>query len=150
MSDLRELYQETLLDHGRHPRNFGPLPDANAQAEGDNPLCGDRLSLQLRLEDGRVQEARFQGSGCAIAMASASMMTAAVRGRSVAECESLFETFRTRLTRAEAPAPSAPELGKLIVFDGVRAFPVRIKCATLAWHTLHAALTRSGEPISSE
>jgi nitrogen fixation NifU-like protein len=150
MSELRELYQETLLDHGRRPRNFGETPDANAHAEGDNPVCGDRLSLWLRLHEGQVQAASFQGSGCAIAMASASMMTEAIRGRSVAECEALFAAFRTRLTSAEPPAPAAPELGKLIVFDGVRAFPVRIKCATLAWHTLHAALSRATDPVSLE
>ena len=141
MSDLRELYQEVILDHSKRPRNFGLRPGANRAARGDNPLCGDRLSLALEVADGIVKEARFEGSGCAISVASASLMTEVVRGLPVAEAERLFERFH-RLLTSDAPAAEVGDLGKLEVFSGVREYPIRVKCATLAWHTLHAALER--------
>lgn len=154
MSDLRELYQETIFDHYRRSRNCHALPDANRRAEGYNPLCGDRIALYLRIEDGIVKEVGFEGAGCAIATASASLMTEALKGRTEAEVEALFERFHAMAT-APADRPLADEsgLGKLAVLAGVREFPARIKCATLAWHTLHAALHDEGDksdPVSTE
>jgi nitrogen fixation NifU-like protein len=149
MTDLRDLYEEVILDHGRRPRNFGPLVQANRHAEGVNPLCGDRLSLHLRMEDGVIREARFEGSGCAISTASASLMTEALKGRSEAEARALFEAFHGMLTGEAAAAPGAA-LGKLEVLAGVREFPTRIKCATLPWHTLEAALRQAEQPVSTE
>lgn len=146
MPELRELYQEVILDHGRKPRNFGPLAGANRHAEGFNPLCGDRLQLHLRLEDGVIAEARFEGAGCAISTASASLMTEALKGRSESEARLLFDSFHALLTTGEAKAP----LGKLAVLAGVREFPVRVKCATLAWHTLDAALRQADAAVSKE
>lgn len=148
MTDLRDLYQEVILDHGRRPRNFGPLAGANRHAEGFNPLCGDRLTLHLKVEDGVIREARFEGSGCAISTASASLMTEALKGRSEAEAVAMFGAFHDMLTGPEG-AGTAP-LGKLEVLAGVREFPTRVKCATLAWHTLDAALHRSDTPVSTE
>ena len=145
MSDLLELYQEVILDHNKRPRNFGQLPDADRVAEGHNPLCGDRLTLYVASDGDRVDDLRFEGSGCAISTASASLMTEAVKGKTVAEAKALFEAFHELLTgdpsvRGEA----AVELGKLAVFTGVREYPVRVKCATLAWHTLQSALGDGG------
>lgn len=151
MSDLMDLYQEIILDHNRKPRNFGPIERPDHQAEGYNPLCGDQLKVYLALDGDRIDDVRFDGSGCAISKASASLMTEAIKGKTLAEAESLFEGFHELLTgdpsvRGEAPA----ELGKLAVFEGVREFPVRVKCATLAWHTLHAALAGDAEQVSTE
>ncbi len=145
-SELRELYQEVILDHSRKPRNFRELEAASAQADGFNPLCGDRLTVFLRLEDGVVKEASFKGAGCSISTASASMMTEAVRGKTKAEAEALFERFHALITAPpdKAQENQAPELGKLTVFSGVCEFPVRVKCASLAWHTLKAALNDEG------
>jgi nitrogen fixation NifU-like protein len=137
MSDLRDLYQELILDHGRKPRNFRRIEHATAHAEGHNPLCGDRLSLALVLKGERVEDAAFQGSGCAISTASASLMTEAVRGKSRQEVEHLFGRFHDVVT---GQSEAGDDLGKLAVFEGVREFPMRVKCATLAWHTLKAAL----------
>lgn len=137
MSDLSDLYQETIIDHSKRPRNKGSLQEATHSAEGYNPLCGDRLTLQLHLEDGRVTGVAFQGSGCAISTASASLMTDAIKGKTPEEAEKTFRQFHQLLTEDK---PAASELGKLAVFSGVRAYPMRVKCATLAWHTLHAAL----------
>ncbi len=148
MSELRDLYQEVILDHSRHPRNLGKPPHYSHKAEGYNPLCGDRLTLYLDLDGDTVRDAAFEGSGCAISTASASMMTEAVKGKSRPEVEALFEAFHQMLTRDDAPA--GERLGKLAVFEGVREFPVRVKCATLAWHTLKAALERREEPVSTE
>jgi nitrogen fixation protein NifU and related proteins len=149
--DLRDLYQEVILDHNRRPRNFGPLPESNRSAEGHNPLCGDRVTVHLRVEDGRVEGIRFQGSGCAISTASASLMTEALRGKSVEEAHALFHQFHHLLTKG---ADDPTVLGKLAVFAGVREFPIRVKCATLAWHTLEAALAQTdrpaGQPVSTE
>ncbi len=149
MEDLGELYQELILDHYRNPRNFGTLPGANRSARGHNPLCGDRLDLAVLLEGDRIADLRFRGSGCAISTASASLMTEAVKGRARPEALALFEKFHRKVTGREAEG--APEdLGKLDVFAGVREFPVRVKCATLAWHTLKAALEGDAGTVSTE
>jgi len=145
-SDLRHLYQEVIIDHSRRPRNYGPLVTANHHAEGFNPLCGDRLTVHLKLADGIVEAAQFEGAGCAIATASASLMTEAVKGRSVAQAEALVTQFRALVTGEVDSIP----MGKLDVLSGVREFPARIKCATLAWHALHAALSGRAEPVSTE
>jgi nitrogen fixation NifU-like protein len=141
MADLRELYQEVILDHTRRPRNFGKLDAASAKADGYNPLCGDRITVYVAVEGDRVRDVRFEGSGCSISTASASLMTEAMRGKTLAEADALFERFHRLLTAPDASADSeAALLGKLAVMGGVREVPVRVKCATLAWHTLRAAL----------
>ena len=145
-AELQDLYQEVILDHNRRPRNFRAL-DAGRKAEGYNPLCGDRLTVYLRVEDGTIADASFQGSGCAISKASASLMTESVKGKSVADAEALFGRFQRMITAA-ADGP-ADQLGKLTALAGVRQFPVRVKCASLAWHTLKAALDRK-EGVSTE
>ncbi|HVB39966.1 MAG TPA: SUF system NifU family Fe-S cluster assembly protein [Terriglobales bacterium] len=153
MSQLGDLYQELIIDHSKRPRNFGPLPEANHQAEGFNRMCGDRVTVMVELEGERVRQVRFQGSGCAISTASASLLTEAVKGKTRAEAEALFQRFHALVTgvigkdtgqgngQDAAPAAGVPELGKLAVFSGVSEYPARVKCASLAWHTLHAALT---------
>ena len=150
MSDLRDLYQEVILDHNKRPRNFHTIAQADRKAEGFNPLCGDKLTLYLRLDGDRICDASFLGSGCAISKASASLMTDAVKGKTVAEAERLFEQFHRMVTAPPDVEPDVASLGKLSVFEGVREFPVRVKCASLAWHTLHAALEAKGEPVSTE
>ncbi|MCP3726341.1 MULTISPECIES: Fe-S cluster assembly sulfur transfer protein SufU [Paraburkholderia] len=150
MSDLRDLYQETIFDHYRRPRNCHTVPGATHSAEGYNPLCGDRVTLYLRIEDGVVKDAGFEGAGCAIATASASLMTEALKGRTQAEVEALFERFHAMATAPSDRPASAEGLGKLAVLAGVREFPARIKCATLAWHTLHAALRDERGTVSTE
>ena len=147
MSDLSELYQEVILDHNRRPRNFRVLDAPTHRAEGYNPLCGDRLNLFVQVDGDTISDVTFQGSGCAISKASASLMTDAVKGHSVAEARDLFERFHRMVTTP----PDAPveDLGKLSVLAGVREFPVRVKCASLAWHTLKAALSRE-EKASTE
>lgn len=151
MSDLRDLYQEVIFDHYRQPRNRGVLAGANRRAEGYNPLCGDRITLSLRIEDGVVKDARFDGEGCAIATASASLMTEQLIGKTEAQLEALFGRFHAMLLGpGEEAAAGAAELGKLAVLAGVREFPTRVKCATLAWHTLHAALHDRQQPVSTE
>jgi nitrogen fixation protein NifU and related proteins len=149
--DLTELYREVILDHNRHPRNFGRLDPADAQADGHNPLCGDRLTITLRRDGERVSDLKFEGNGCAISMASASLMTEAVKGHTRAEIDALFRHMHAVLTGAPAPTP-APDLGKLAALSGVREFPVRVKCASLCWHTLNAALAESdaATPVSTE
>ena len=149
MSDLRELYQEVILDHSRRPKNVGVLPGADHTAEGYNPLCGDRLSVSLKMDGDVITDVRFQGSGCAISRASASLMTDSVKGKSVPEVQRLFEQFRQMVT-GEADPPPMDTLGKLKVFAGVRAYPTRVKCATLAWHTLRAAVEASDTLVSTE
>lgn len=153
MSDLRDLYQEVILDHNKSPRNFRELPGADRRAHGDNPLCGDVVTVYVGLDDETLREVTFQGSGCAISQASASMMTDAVRGKSVAEARALAERFRSLLTEDGGPGaepPDAAALGKLAVFTGVKEYPMRVKCATLPWHTLAAALERKQEIVSTE
>lgn len=142
MSDLRELYQEVIFDHNRHPRNFGKLADANRRADGNNPLCGDSLSLYLKVENDVITDIRFEGMGCAISTASASLMTERLKGMKVADAEGLFRKFHAVVT--ESGEGEGPELGKLSVLTGVRDYPARVKCATLAWHTLEAALHNQG------
>ena len=149
MNELDDLYQEVLLDHYRRPRNYGPLDNADRDVEGYNPLCGDRLRLRLRLDGGRVAEVCFEGSGCAISTASASMMTEAIRGLAVAEALELTRRFQALVTGAP-DAPPAEELGELAALGGVREFPMRVKCATLAWHALRSALTEDGGQVSTE
>jgi nitrogen fixation protein NifU and related proteins len=150
MPDLRELYQETILDHSRRPRNFRLIDDADRKAEGLNPLCGDRVTIFVRLEDGAMKDVSFQGSGCAISTASASMMTEKVKGKTAEEALSLFEGFHDLVTGKSDAAGNGSELGKLQVFSGVSEFPIRVKCATLAWHALKAALTGSTHAVSTE
>ncbi|EEA03238.1 SUF system FeS assembly protein, NifU family [Burkholderia sp. H160] len=151
MSSLRDLYQEVIFDHYRRPRNCRRLPDANHRAEGYNPLCGDRITLYLRIEDGVVTDVGFDGTGCAIAIASASLMTEALKGRTEPEVEALFGSFHDMVTTpAGTSLQNQADLGKLAVLSGVREFPARVKCATLAWHTLHAALHDASGTISTE
>ena len=150
MSELRELYREVLLDHYRRPRNFGPLPSADREAAGYNPLCGDQVKVYLELDGERLREVGFEGSGCAISTASASLMTEAVRGKTVAEVEDLFRGFHELVTREAGNGGRDEGLGKLAVFAGVREFPVRVKCATLPWHTLRAALHGEARQVSTE
>lgn len=150
MADLKELYQQVILDHNRAPQNFRALPDADRTAEGDNPLCGDRIQVFLKLEGDTIADVAFQGSGCAISQASASLMTTAVKGKTIAEAGRLFQAFHGMLTGAAAPAEDQRGLGKLLAFAGVREFPARVKCANLAWHTLRAALSAdSPEPSAA-
>ena len=152
-SELTDLYQEVVLDHGKRPRNFGPLEGATHDAEGLNPLCGDHLFVHARVEDGVVREARFEGDGCAISKASASVMTGVVKGRSAAEIEALYARFHALVTEGPAAAGDLVTLGKLAVFGGVHDYPTRVKCASLAWHTLRAALgAREGAdaPVTTE
>jgi nitrogen fixation NifU-like protein len=146
-SDLTDLYQETIIDHSKRPRNKGALEHATHRAEGYNPLCGDRVIIELKIEDGRIAGASFQGSGCAISTASASLMTEALRSKTPEEAEQTFEKFHAMLTEDKLPAA---DLDKLAVFSGVRQYPMRVKCATLAWHTLRAALHGEGKAVSTE
>ena len=148
MSDLRELYQQVILDHHKHPRNFRRTEDANHTAQGFNPLCGDKIDIYIRVGDGIIEDVSFQGSGCAISTASASMMTDSLKGKSVEEAEALFEKFHELVTGQSDPDPAG--LGKLAVFAGVREFPLRVKCATLAWHTCLAALEGKTETVATE
>ncbi|MBC8293603.1 MAG: SUF system NifU family Fe-S cluster assembly protein [Proteobacteria bacterium] len=149
MDDLRQLYQETILDHGRRPRNFGAMDDATHQADGYNPLCGDKVHLYLKVNDGVVEELKFEGQGCAISTSSASLMTEALKGRSVDEARDLFAQVHAMLTGKQLDDMAA-ELGKLAVFEGVKQYPLRVKCATLAWHTLENALAGGGEVAKTE
>ncbi len=147
---LRELYQEVIFDHNRSPRNYRPMPGANRHADGHNPLCGDQLTVYLQVSDGIVHDASFVGHGCAISTASASLMTEAIKGRPLAEVEALFRDFHALLTAArDEPGPQR-DFGKLAALAGVREFPVRVKCATLAWHTLHNALTGEASTAHTE
>ena len=146
MSDLRDLYQEVILDHTRRPRNFGTLPNANREARGHNPLCGDQVSVYLQMNGDRIEDIAFQGSGCAISTASASLMTEALKGLTVAEARELFHGFHDLVTTGGDP----DALGKLAVFSGVREYPIRVKCATLAWHAVQAALDQQDHPVTTE
>jgi nitrogen fixation protein NifU and related proteins len=150
MSDLRDLYQELIIDHSKRPRNFRVLEAANRKAEGYNPLCGDKVTVFLELENDRVKNISFQGSGCAISTASASVMTESLKGKTLPEAEALFEVFHNLVTGKPPAGGKTPELGKLAVFSGVSEFPARVKCATLAWHTLQAALQGQGDTVSTE
>ena len=149
MAELRDLYQEVLLEHSKAPRNYRQLAAANQHAEGYNPLCGDHFTVYLNVEGDRIQDIAFQGSGCAISKASASMMTQAVKGKSKEEAQKIFNMFHKLVTTGHANG-ERPELGKLEAFSGVSEFPVRVKCATLAWHTLQAALQGTEDTVSTE
>ena len=140
MSDLRELYQEVILDHNKRPRNFGTLDHPSRSAKGHNPLCGDRLTLYMTLDGDRIAQVAFEGSGCAISKASASLMTEAIKGRTVGEAEALFDRFHVLVTTPPDAPVSIEGLGKLAVFAGVREYPARVKCASLAWHTMKNAV----------
>lgn len=146
-ADLRELYQETILDHSKQPRNFREMPESTGRAQGFNPLCGDKATVYVRLENGVVKDVSFKGAGCSISTASASMMTESLKGKSPAEVEELFQRFHALITSdpSRAAENAAPELGKLAAFSGVCEFPVRVKCASLPWHTLKAALRGEGQ-----
>jgi len=150
MDDLHELYQSVILDHNRAPRNFRELDNANCRAEGYNPLCGDRLTVWVRLDDDQITAVTFHGSGCAISKASASMMTEAVKGKTTAEAKDLAGQFQNLVTGRSDPKTARARLGKLAVFSGVSEFPVRVKCASLSWHTLRAALDQTTEPVTTE
>jgi nitrogen fixation NifU-like protein len=150
MSELRELYQTVILDHNKSPRNFGTLPEANRSADGHNPLCGDQIRVMLDVEDDVVRDVRFEGSGCAISTASASLMTQAVKGRPLAEALALFDGFHEMVTAAATGDVESDGLGKLAVFAGVREFPMRVKCATLAWHTLKNAIEATDAVAKTE
>ena len=148
MSELRDLYQEVILDHGKSPRNFRALDAPAERAEGYNPLCGDRVTVFVRMAGDRIEDVSFLGDGCAISKASASMMTGAVKGKVKSEAERLFHDFHDLVTGAPGARPEA--LGKLAAFGGVSEFPARVKCASLCWHTLNAALDRATDPVTTE
>lgn len=150
MPDLSELYQDVILEHSKGPRNFRVIAGANHKAEGFNPLCGDHFTVYLQMEGDSIRDVSFQGSGCAISKASASMMTQSVKGKSKQEAEKLFDRFHGLVTGHAPENGAQTELGKLAVFAGVSEYPVRVKCATLAWHTLRAALEDAQQPVSTE
>jgi len=151
MPDLRGLYQEVILDHCKKPRNYRMLEGSLHHAEGYNPLCGDRITIYARIENGRISEVAFQGSGCAISTSSASLLTEAVKGKTLAEADALFQKFHALVTgEADHPPAGDASLGKLAVFSGVAEFPVRVKCATLAWHTLRSALKGEEKTVTTE
>jgi len=149
-SELRDLYQEVILDHNKRPRNFRNMDDATRHAEGHNPLCGDRVTIFVRLTDDRIEDVSFQGSGCAISKASASLMTDSVKGSTLPEVDALFEQFQSMVTAPPDSDVDLDHLGKLAVFAGVREFPSRVKCASLAWHALRAALKADHSSVSTE
>jgi nitrogen fixation NifU-like protein len=146
--DLKELYRDVILDHNKRPRNFGKLEAADAYADGHNPLCGDRLTVFLKMDGSRVEDIRFEGKGCAISTASASMMTEAIKGKDKADIGDLFGKIHSLLTQQDAVAD--PALGKLAALSGVREYPARVKCASLCWHTLNAALDKGAATVSTE
>ncbi len=150
MSDLRGLYQEVIIDHSKRPRNFRVMEEPNRHAEGYNPLCGDKVKIYLRLKDDRINDISFQGSGCAISTASASILTETLKGKTRAEAQALFERFHELVTGRDQDNGKGSQLGKLAVFSGVSEFPARVKCATLAWHTLKSALGGIGKVVSTE
>jgi len=149
MADLDDLYQEVILDHNKSPRNFRVMAEANRKAEGYNPLCGDHVTVFLRLDGGVIKDISFQGAGCAISKASASMMTAELKGKSEADAHSLFDQVHRMLT-GEAAASEGDKVGKLAILSGVCKFPARVKCASLAWHTVNAALAGDAQPTTTE
>jgi len=150
MSDLRDLYQDVILEHSKAPRNYRTLASANRKAEGFNPLCGDHFTVYLEVQGDAIRDIAFQGSGCAISKASASMMTQSLKGKSTADAEKLFDEFHKLVTGEAKKNGDAKEMGKLAVFSGVCEYPARVKCATLAWHALHAALQGQQDPVSTE
>ncbi len=149
MSELRELYQEVILDHNKQPRNFRKMENSTSQAEGYNPLCGDQLMVFLQMNGDTISDISFLGSGCAISKASASMMTWSLKGKTKAQAEKTFEDFHSLIT-GQPQAAAKEDLGKLTVFSGVSEYPSRVKCASLAWHTMRSALERKGETVTTE
>lgn len=147
--DLKDLYRDVIVDHNKRPRNFGRLDPADAHADGHNPLCGDQLSITVKLDGDRISDVKFEGAGCAISVASASLLTEAVKGKSRREFETLYHEVHELLTKHDA-VPDLAHLGKLAALSGVREFPARVKCASLCWHTLEAALQNSDAPVSTE
>jgi nitrogen fixation NifU-like protein len=150
MEDLRDLYQQVILDHNKNPKNFKKIEHASHTSEGYNPLCGDRIDVYLQVEDGQIKDIGFQGSGCAISKASASVMTTELKGKSVSEAEQVFKKFQNLITGKIGSTVNLTEFGKLAIFAGVREFPVRVKCAALAWHTMLAALKNENKVVSTE
>lgn len=150
MMDIQDLYQELIVDHSRRPRHFHPLTNANRKAEGFNPLCGDKLTVYMRVENGVIKDLAFEGSGCAISVASASLMTQQLTGKTEKEAEQLFNSFHDMVTAEGDDAAMHNDLGKLTVLAGVRQYPSRIKCATLCWHTLNAALNQMSDTVATE
>jgi len=150
MADLTDLYQQIIVEHNRSPRNFKKLPHPTREAEGANPLCGDQIKLEVELDGDRIKDIGFQGSGCAISQASASLLTGAVQGKTTGEAQALFRAVHAMLTSAPGAAVDTAGLGKLAALGGVRQFPVRVKCASLPWHTLRAALGSTAEPVTTE
>ncbi|NLX12390.1 MAG: SUF system NifU family Fe-S cluster assembly protein [Phycisphaerales bacterium] len=150
MSAINDLYQELIRDHSRRPRNHRPLPEADHSAEGHNPLCGDHVTIHLKLADGIVREATFEGTGCAISTASASLMTEAIKGQTLEQAKALFRKFHNLVTGEARETSDSPNLGKLEVFSGVCQYPMRVKCATLAWHTMEVALENEAQPVTTE
>ena len=148
-SELRELYQQVILDHNKQPRNFHAMEDPTVEKQGKNPLCGDQVTVYLKMDGNRIADLSFTGQGCAISKASASMMTAELKGKTLPEAEAIFEKFHALVTDENADIEDE-SLGKLAVFGGVREFPARVKCASLAWHTVHAALHHNDAPVSTE
>ena len=150
MSDNRALYQKVILDHNKSPRNFGVMEDPDVEAEGYNALCGDQFRVYMKIKDGTIEEVQFEGTGCAISKSSASIMTTLLKGKTQEEAERLFDSFKGMITSTPDAPFDEKELGKLVVFSGVREFPIRVKCATLAWHTVLAALKGEADTISTE
>lgn len=150
MSELRELYQEIIIDHGRHPRNFGQLPEANHHKEGFNPLCGDKVIIHVLENNGVIEKIMFEGVGCAISMASTSLMTEVLKGKTLTQLENIFSDFHELVTHSPPSEHLKEKLGKLAVMGGVAEFPVRVKCATLCWHTLKAAILNDSEKVTTE
>jgi nitrogen fixation NifU-like protein len=147
--DLKDLYRDVIVDHNRNPRNFGKLEPADAHADGHNPLCGDRLTVYANLDGDRISDIKFEGSGCAISVSSASLLTEAVKGKSRSEVKQLFDAVHALLTQQDASV-DVTKLGKLAALSGVREFPARVKCASLCWHTLNAALDAQSDPVTTE
>jgi nitrogen fixation protein NifU and related proteins len=150
MADLRDIYQEVILEHAKSPRNFRALQEPSGKAEGYNPLCGDRCTVFIKTKDGIIHDISFEGSGCAISRASASMMTQSLKGKTLEEAEKMFHSFHDLVTGQQHPDSQQTDIGKLKVFAGVSEFPARVKCATLAWHTLQAALEGDSAPVTTE
>ncbi len=148
-TEIKDLYQQVIVDHSKRPRNCRPLEGASRKVDGYNPLCGDKVTIYVKVEGGVVKDISFEGSGCAISTASASLLTESLKGKSLEDAEALFESFHNLVTGLE-PAHAGPKLGKLAVFSGVCDYPTRVKCATLAWHTLHAAIKGEAEKVSTE
>jgi len=150
MSDMRELYQQLIMDHNRNPRNFGRMDDATSHANGHNPLCGDRVTIYLNVQDGIIKDVRFEGVGCAISKSSASIMTTVLKGKRIEEADGIFDGFHKLVTGVAGVELDEETAERLATFNGIKKFPARVKCASLAWHTMEAALHASDSPVSTE